>query len=1239
MPTADRHNDPAATTSDARRAATPAPPRRFATLRDRLRRRVRAARPGSVLILVVALLVLMALIGTAFISTSQTDRYASNQNQYNTQVDMLVDGVVAACLDQIERDVLVPSPTTGGAKVFRADTDPVPPSGVVGGYNNTTGVGITMNGVSMNPSSSFLADRLPSVPAGTSTAVWLHISDNPMAQQNVAHFGTPQNSGQGYSMRYSARPTFVSITDSSGVSRNYPALAVPADPQTGGGAGTYLAADTDGDGIADAGLFGLPVSQINGVTYFAAVRIIDNASAINASVALKQNTEFTDAPHLAGNNFNTNIDLMGALGMGNPATAQQELNQVLAYRTLGKIGDSTSTTIASAASAYKTPYNDFKAPRSDFVFDTPYEAQWAQIGVRVGNPGYLSPSQTYQTFSLSDSIALANRGCLVSPSASQSVIERVLPTSTFTNAAVNRLPFDPSQAGGKSQSGTWYGSIYDYENTGAGMPARPLLVARNPVSTFVPNRFPYRGTWTAAGSYKVGDWVTGVDQRAYICLCDNSNNSPTSPGTASINYWAQMPWTSHPTKISVNTATQQQLMAYYWAIMERAPNTATGQTGTRQFRNPIRDRKQAGDYYHKSDNNPPYKLTGAQMRQVRAALAAVNTVDLRDTDTPDFITSMSLTFPGNPQYTVTVYGTEKRPYITDALVQTVLPTDPTNAGGRPVRTATTTPPAPSPDPQNLYVAIEIYNPYSVALDIKNISFATVDPLTAPNLTMSSIGKPTFSGGTSMPPGAHWVIENDPYNRPLDVVIAPQGTLPGLIQLTQGGVGKELYMMSNDAPLDQLDFHGITYPESTENRYRYSRPAKASTTPGGPTWMCVYPGSPLVPNANPPPGPILAANWKKTAGKGAGDPPTLGKDKDKADSTYTDQRFRTIQVANTDMPGPEAANSVRYPFGGFPRTGDIMDVTFIGSYYVRQGTSTAGAFLDAIALTGDSVRADDEDDTNDYDAQGGPVENVGRFSPIIKTTGTNNDDTAPGTIANPSGAWRYNFALDLFDYLDIRSPQQDMLPNLSSWPTAVSAVTNGPVTDPAKANDGSSEDISPDEGKVNINTAQWRVLAAVPLVPNNPGLTKNLAQAIVNYRDTNDGTGKPHGPFKNLFELNKVPGFQAALGDISLTADTDDDKGDLSPLGQGNTDKVIGDFETQYLEMIRISNMVTTRSDSFTGYVLVQGWRNVGSGTPELVVQRRAGFIVDRSTMKPLQPPLAGTVQTRSKMSVTRFTPF
>ena len=55
-----------------------------------------------------------------------------------------------------------------------------------------------------------------------------------------------------------------------------------------------------------------------------------------------------------------------------------------------------------------------------------------------------------------------------------------------------------------------------------------------------------------------------------------------------------------------------------------------------------------------------------------------------------------------------------------------------------------------------------------------------------------------------------------------------------------------------------------------------------------------------------------------------------------------------------------------------------------------------------------------------------------------------------------------------------------------------------------------------------------------------------------------------------------------------------------------------DFEEQFLMFNKISNLITVRSDSFTVYILVQGWRGIGTGNPQMVVQRRAAFIQDRS---------------------------
>src|SRR4051794_22729116 len=89
-------------------------PRRLARLSRR-----RRSRSGSVLILVVALLVLMALIGTAWISTTGTDRGATAQHAFNTEIDLLVDGVVAMVKAAIGDDLFGPPAAAGQPAQYR----------------------------------------------------------------------------------------------------------------------------------------------------------------------------------------------------------------------------------------------------------------------------------------------------------------------------------------------------------------------------------------------------------------------------------------------------------------------------------------------------------------------------------------------------------------------------------------------------------------------------------------------------------------------------------------------------------------------------------------------------------------------------------------------------------------------------------------------------------------------------------------------------------------------------------------------------------------------------------------------------------------------------------------------------------------------------------------------------------------------------------------------------------------
>ena len=185
------------------------------------------------------------------------------------------------------------------------------------------------------------------------------------------------------------------------------------------------------------------------------------------------------------------------------------------------------------------------------------------------------------------------------------------------------------------------------------------------------------------------------------------------------------------------------------------------------------------------------------------------------------------------------------------------------------------------------------------------------------------------------------------------------------------------------------------------------------------------------------------------------------------------------------------------------------------------------------------------------------------------------------------------------------------------------------------------------------------------------LNQELAKAIVYWRDVDANTDPnpnhpkyPHGPFRSIYELNQVvdlrgvgyvapnnpppggmgyangtlPGFANGYWTVPLAAGTafepDDSLGDLGPVNQQGspnppTDGVRGDFKERFLQLDRISNLITTRSDSFTCYILVQGWRDVepanpNSPQPSLVVQRRVGIIVDRSRVT-ADPVSAGNI--------------
>ena len=159
-------------------------------------------------------------------------------------------------------------------------------------------------------------------------------------------------------------------------------------------------------------------------------------------------------------------------------------------------------------------------------------------------------------------------------------------------------------------------------------------------------------------------------------------------------------------------------------------------------------------------------------------------------------------------------------------------------------------------------------------------------------------------------------------------------------------------------------------------------------------------------------------------------------------------------------------------------------------------------------------------------------------------------------------------------------------------------------------------------------------------------TEELAKAIVYFRDVDDGTPlpaesmpTPRAAFGSMdtrpivlrrpgfTSTSKVFGFRNGYGsfdptDSSPSRDPGTPAGDFSPYRPGSpaaTDGVRGDFEEQFLNLMRISNLITTHSDSYTCYVYVVGFRHAGTPDAQVVVQRRVACIIDRSSVTPDRP--------------------
>ena len=254
---------------------------------------------GSVLLIVVVLLVLLAIMGTAYLATARYQTITSGYAASNTQINVMTDSAEKLAKSYIVQALFSNIAAANSPAAFRS-IDPVLPA-----YNDPQYVIPDYGGyVSVPTNDIYLADRLPiderdypaifpsAAASPTPVPAWAAITGPLMPNANGQYqFESPDGT---------ATPTQGTTVNAwMPTSKVIGTVAYPAlEPVIGGTpepASTFIAADADGDGIADAGLIRIPGASSDGLTYYMAFRIIDNNSAINVNTAwdMTQDDDFT----------------------------------------------------------------------------------------------------------------------------------------------------------------------------------------------------------------------------------------------------------------------------------------------------------------------------------------------------------------------------------------------------------------------------------------------------------------------------------------------------------------------------------------------------------------------------------------------------------------------------------------------------------------------------------------------------------------------------------------------------------------------------------------------------------------------------------------------------------------------------------------------------------------------------------------------------------------------------------
>ena len=975
-------------------------------LLEAAQRRFRSARPGSVLIMVVALLVLLALIGTAAMSTARIDRMSSKQHVVNTQVDMLLDSVKQMVIGQLVNDLFPPNGETNETDAVVTDPDLQ--------YEDTKDV--------------ILASRLPermmkynsatpgvmTAPAPGDPIIWRFPSYPPLlnSASSQYQFDPPNEPSGGPSYilpltKVAVEPTFVTLANG----QNMPGLQM-RDPDQSKIGTPFLAADTDGDGIADSLLFKLPVSPVDGVTYYYSVRVLDHGSALNLNMAGDPTQEVQTvklnsgpAPLRFTGVFPASMNLYGLINSSDQTSFEGQ-------RIMGDVKATNAPTLAQLAGSKPVgeDWNNATKPgkdtdRNDFVWLTPGDFLHHQLGRRPNFPGWFdNGGHMYlaggiRPYGIDAAMVLASRFTIFDPSASDSVVEQALQLSIATNCSTI---YDPTAVN------AWFSD--NFELTAARPKpknAKAYLTAFNPMSNQVTrHRYLYINPNTPPSTKdpKDSDLLIPAPDDPKIFPSRANLNTATFEELHQ-NFVDTMSETAHTTQFDdeIGYAASDPYVGMYFDPISFANDPQRRQHPARMFRSPIRGTR----------GNFQWTLHPYQVMQLRAALAAANVMSLRDGagfDAKPVEYAVTLQKPTSPHPAqlcrAHVFGSKPQPFITEVYVNNNPLVKPTTQFRNP----------------RGFAAIELHNPYDFPIKLKDWKVVIIDrdkdmaggglnpiPLMPNSVTTQKAGQgntlqdPTpedlyvpgkeffFDKNTEIQAHGYLVIWNYPSPAVVRPADKPTPTDPDAAQYLPSGIQdlngnvvylKMLHQMINRevvlmrptttgtyAPVDCFDASGMPrYPDPDDSSlqttqmlgWHYVRANRATMTTLSRAWNFVYPGrydgtqvdrrhqGTEREEFTPTGSEDWPANGPKTP-INLGGPDRLNSREGGVPPTRgpmasipPTSNF-AIQIANTDMYQQFSVNNKpAFPLGGFARAGDVMQAPFIGSYILEIPNDTPPA---------------------------------------------------------------------------------------------------------------------------------------------------------------------------------------------------------------------------------------------------------------------------------------------------------